>query len=82
MLSLLDSLHKQSNDEHNFMTIQSIRLDNANKFTSQAFTDYYMSVGINVEHYVAHTHTQNGLVESLIKRLQLIVRPLLMKTKL
>ena len=41
-----------------------------------------MSFGINVEHLVAHTHTQNGLEESLIKRLQLIARPLLMKTKL
>ncbi|WJZ98775.1 hypothetical protein VitviT2T_017282 [Vitis vinifera] len=41
-----------------------------------------MSVGINIEHPVAHTHTQNGLAESFIKRLQLIARPLLMKTKL
>ena len=41
-----------------------------------------MSVEINIEHLVAHTHTQNGLVESFIKRLQLIARPLLMKTKL
>ena len=41
-----------------------------------------MSIGINVEHSVAHIHTQNGLAESLIKRLQLIARPLLMKTKL
>ena len=41
-----------------------------------------MSIGINVEHSVAHVHTQNGLAESLIKRLQLIARPLLMKTKL
>ena len=41
-----------------------------------------MSVGINVEVLVSHTHTKNGLVESLIKCLQLIVRPLLMKTKL
>ena len=31
---------------------------------------------------VAHTHTQNDLAESFIKRLQLIARPLLMKTKL
>ena len=42
----------------------------------------HMSIGINVEHSVAHVHTQNGLAESLIKRLQLIARPLLMKTKL
>ena len=41
-----------------------------------------MSIGIDVEHPVAYTHTQNGLVESLIKRLQIIARPLLMKSKL
>ena len=41
-----------------------------------------MSIGINIEHHVAHVHTQNGLAESFIKRLQLIARPLLMKTKL
>ena len=41
-----------------------------------------MSIGIDVEHPVAHTHTQNGLAESLIKRLQIIPRPLLMKSKL
>ena len=41
-----------------------------------------MSIGINVEHFVAHVHTENGLAESFIKRLQLITRPLLMKTKL
>ena len=62
--------------------IKSIRLDNAGEFTSQTFTDYCMSVGINIEHPVAHTHTQNGLAESLIKRLQLIAIPLLIKTKL
>ena len=31
---------------------------------------------------MAHVHTQNGLAESLIKRLQLIARPLLMKYNL
>ena len=62
--------------------IKSIKLDNASEFTSQTFIDYCMSIGINIEHPVAHTHTQNGLAESLIKRLQLIARPLLMKTKL
>ena len=63
-------------------TIKNIRLDNAGEFTSQAFNDYCMSIGINVEHSVAHVHTQNGLAESLIKRLQLIARPLLLKSKL
>ena len=62
--------------------IKTIRLDNAGEFTSQTFNNFCMSIGINVEHSVAHVHTQNGLAESLIKRLQLIARPLLMKTKL
>ena len=53
--------------------IKTICLDNADEFTSQTFIDYCMLVGINIEHLVAHTHTQNGLVESFIKRLQLIV---------
>ena len=63
-------------------TIKKVRLDNAGEFTFQAFNDYCMSIGIAVEHSVAHVHTQNGLAESLIKRLQLIARPLTMRTKL
>ena len=44
--------------------IKKIHLDNAGEFTSQALNDCYISIGIDVEHPVAHTHTQNGLVES------------------
>jgi transposase InsO family protein len=62
--------------------IKKIRLDNAGEYTSQAFDNYCMSIGIDVEYPVAHTHTQNGLAESFIKKLQMIARPLLMKTKL
>jgi hypothetical protein len=47
--------------------IQSIRMNNAGKFTFQAFYDYCMSIGINVKHSVAHTHTQNGLAKLFIK---------------
>ena len=36
--------------------INTIRLDNASEFTSQTISDYYMSVGINIENFVAHTH--------------------------
>ncbi|GKA07303.1 copia protein [Tanacetum coccineum] len=63
-------------------TVKRVRLDNAGEFTSHAFNDYCMSVGIVVQHLIAHIHTQNGLAESLIKRLQLIARPLIMRTKL
>ena len=58
--------------------IKTIRLDNAGEFTSQAFNSYCFSIGIKFEHRVAHVHTQNGLPESFIKRLQLIAKPLLM----
>ena len=61
---------------------KSIHFDNAAEFSSQSFSDYCLAIGIRVEHSVAHDHTQNGLAESLIKCLQLIARPLLMKTKL
>ncbi|GKB16661.1 disease resistance CC-NBS-LRR class family protein [Tanacetum coccineum] len=62
--------------------VKRVRLDNAGEFTSHAFNDYCMFIGIVVEHPVAHIHTQNGLAESLIKRLQLIARPLIIRTKL
>ena len=60
--------------------IKKIRLDNACEFTSQVFNEYCMSLGIDVEHPVAHVHTQIGLAESLIKNLQLI--KLLMRSNL
>ena len=63
-------------------SIKTICLDNAGEFLSQTFLDYCMSIGIDVEYLVAHNHTQNGLAESLIKHLQLIARPLLLRTKL
>jgi hypothetical protein len=62
--------------------IQSIRMDNAAEFTSHAFNDYCMALGIQVQHSVPYVHTQNGLAESLIKRVKLIARPLLMNCKL
>nr|GEV63751.1 retrovirus-related Pol polyprotein from transposon TNT 1-94 [Tanacetum cinerariifolium] len=62
--------------------VKRVRLDKVGEFTSLAFNDYCMSVGIVVEHPVAHVHTQNGLAESLTKRLQLIARPKIMRTKL
>jgi hypothetical protein len=37
--------------------IKKIRLDNAAEYTSQAFNDYCMSIGIDVEYLVAHTYT-------------------------
>ena len=49
--------------------IKKICLDNASEFSSQAFLDYCMSIGIDVQYSISHVHTHNGLAESFIKRL-------------
>ena len=54
----------------------------ARELTSQSFNDYCMTLNIDVEHHVSHVSTQNGLAEAFIKRIKLITRALLMKTKL
>ena len=41
-----------------------------------------MSSKIIVKEHVAHIHTENGLIELFIKYLQLIAKPLLVRTKL
>ena len=50
--------------------------------TSKEFNDYCLALGINAEHSMPHVHTQNGLAESLIKRIKLIARPLLQDSRL
>ncbi len=62
--------------------IKTIHLANVGEFTSQVFNDYCMPIGIKVAHPIAHVHTQNDLAELFIKCLQLIVKSLLMRTKL
>jgi hypothetical protein len=46
------------------------------------YSQLLLSLGIQVQHSVPYVHTQNGSVESLIKRIKLIARPLLMNCKL
>ena len=70
---------RASQPEHQ---IKSIRLDNAAEFSSKAFNDYCMALGIEVQHSVPYVHTQNGLAETLIKRIKLIARPLLQSCNL
>ena len=38
--------------------IKSIRLNNASEFTSRLFNDYCLTIGIDVEHHMTHTHTE------------------------
>jgi hypothetical protein len=57
--------------------IKSIHMDNAAEFSSRDFNDYCMTQGIKVHHSFPYVHTQNGLTESMIKRIKLIARSLL-----
>ena len=58
--------------------IKSIHMDNAAEFSSHVFNNYCMALEIQVQHLVPYIHTQNGLAESIIKRIKLIARPMLM----
>jgi hypothetical protein len=55
---------KEQYPEHR---IQSICMDNVVEFSSRAFNDYCMALGIQVTHSVPYVHTENGLAKSLIK---------------
>lgn len=72
LFALIIKLWEQFHDH----TIKSTGLDNAGEFTFHTFDDYCMSLGISVEHSIAHVHTQSGLKESLNMRIHLISRPL------
>ena len=65
---------KASFTEHH---IKSIRMDNTSEFSFRAFNDYCMAQGIEVHHSFTYVHTQNGLAESLIKRIKIIARLML-----
>lgn len=57
-------------------------MESVGKFISNSFDEYCATLGINVEHPVAHVHTQNELAKSLINRIQIIARTLLIRCKL
>jgi transposase InsO family protein len=62
--------------------IQTLRMDNAKEFRSQQFEDYCVPSGITLTYAVPYEHSQNGLAEAFIKKIQLISRPLLLHAKL
>jgi len=57
-------------------------MDNAAEFSFHAFNDYCLAMRIHVQYSIPYVHTQNGLAESLIKRIKLIARPILINCKL
>jgi hypothetical protein len=59
-----------------------LRMDNALELKSQAFEDFCTATGIELTYSVPYEHAQNGLAEAFIKKIQLIVRPLLFHVNL
>ena len=62
--------------------VKTLRMDNAGEFKSQHFEDYCMATGIELTYSVPYEHSQNGLAEAFIKKIQLISRPLLIQANL
>ena len=63
--------------------IKVLRVDNAGEFfTSKIFEDFCMATGIDTKYPSTHVHFQNDIAKSVIKRIQMIARPLLMQTQL
>ena len=62
--------------------IQTLRMDNAKEFRSHTFEDYCTATGIALTYSVPYEHSQNGLAEAFIKKIQLITRPLLLHANL
>ena len=62
--------------------IKFLRMDNAQEFRSHVFEDYYTTIGITLTYSVPYEHSQNGLAETFIKKIQLIARPLLLHANL
>jgi transposase InsO family protein len=62
--------------------VKTLRMDNAAEFKSQHFEDYCLATGIELTYSVPYKHSQNGLAEAFIKKIQLISRPLLIQAGL
>ena len=62
--------------------IKILRVDNAREFRSHTFEDYCIATGIELTYSAPYEHSQKGLAEAYIKKIQLIVRPLLIQAKL
>lgn len=59
-----------------------LRMDNAREFRSHTFEDYCVAFGIELTYSTLYEHSQNGLAEAFIKKIQSITRPLMIRGKL
>ena len=60
--------------------LKRIRVDNAGEYTSKAMEEYCKASGTDLEMSVAHAH--NSVAENMVKQVQMIARPLLLRSNL
>jgi hypothetical protein len=61
--------------------IKILRVGNAGEFTSKSFDEFCTAAGIDTQYPVPYVHFQNKIAESVIKRIQMIARPMLMMSQ-
>ena len=62
--------------------IKTLCMDNAAEFRSKTFEDFCTATDIHLTYSVPYKHSQNGLAEAYIKKVQMVARPLLLHAKL
>ena len=62
--------------------VKFLRMDNTLEFRSHAFEDNCTASGITLTYSVSYEHSQNGLAEAFIKKVQLVTKPLFIHAKL
>ena len=62
--------------------IKYLRMDNAQEFRSHAFEDFCIVSWISLTYSVTYEHSQNGLEEEFVEKIQLVARPLFLHAKL
>lgn len=63
-------------------SIKYLRMDNTHEFRSHTFEDYCIATGFTLTYSVLYEYSQNGLAETIIKKIQFVTRPLLLQANL
>ena len=64
------------------VAVKMLHMDYTAKFRSYTFEKYCTASGISLTYSVPYEHSQNGLAEAYIKKLQMVAQPLLLHTSL
>ena len=62
--------------------VKFLRMNNALEFRSHVFENYCTASGITLTYVAPYEHSQNGIAEAFIKKVQLITRLLIIHAKL